>query len=73
MAGEGLVVEGHQAALAHGGGGLQGLHLAGALGMAQGVAAQTHGPTGDQGHGFTPLPQATEAGGQIGDHLLGAA
>ena len=62
------MVEGHQPARAHGGGGLESHHFAGALPQAKGFAAQPHGPTGNQGDGLALAPLAAETGSQIGDH-----
>ena len=73
VAGKALVVEAHQPPLAHGGGGLEGLQLPGALLQAQGLAAEADGAAGDQGHRFAPLPQAAQAGGQVGNDCGGAA
>ena len=60
MGAKGPVIEPHQLALAHGGGGLQFLHQLGPLVQAQFNAAQPHGTTGDQGHPMPPLAFGAE-------------
>ena len=47
--GKGVLVEGHELALADGGGGLEGDHLGGPLSQLEGPTAQAHGPAGDKG------------------------
>ena len=68
MDAEGLLVEGHQPTLTHGGGGLQRHQLRGSPGEAQVFGAQPHRTAGHQGNGIAPPLLATEAGGQVGDH-----
>lgn len=69
--GEGVLIQGHQPALAHGRRRLQGHHLAGAAGKAQHAAAEPHGAAGDQGDGITGSLAAGQAGRKIGDHRRG--
>ena len=71
--GESVLVESHQAPLAHGGGGLQSHHLAGSPLHAQGRAAESHGTAGHEGDGVTALASPGQAGRQVGDHRGGGA